>query len=133
MAEHDCKIEYQYFYTTKNWTTPEGEHKTQKEPRITVCYIRTTDCTAVGIAICGPRDNPCRKTGKKIARQRAQHALGLATESEESTKLMTTYVLTKSEGVSIVYGSDMKHPRALGGAKVACIPVNDFRLERLSA
>lgn len=56
------KIEYQHFYTAS------------KEPRVTVCYLRYPLHTAVGVAICSLKDRPCKKTGRGIALQRAQHA-----------------------------------------------------------
>ena len=132
MAEQDCKIEYQYFYTTKEWTTPEGEHKTQKEPRVTVCYIRTTDCTAVGVAICGPHDNPCRKTGKKIARQRAQHALGLVTETEKPFLPIQSCQLKRREALDIYSASDIKIGR-FWESKICGHSDLKYRLERLPA
>lgn len=132
MPTTDIKVEYQYFYTTKEWTTPEGEHKHQKEPRITVCYLRTEDCTAVGIAICGPRDNPCRKVGKKIARQRAQHALGLAMETEElPTMIWCGYIMRADAADTFVYSDVDVHEKA-SDAKIRFYADPNYRMKRLT-
>lgn len=144
MAEQSVKIEYQYFYTTKEWMTPDGEHKHQKEPRVTVCYLRTEDCTAVGMAICGPRDNPCRKIGKKIAKQRAQHALGLATNSERFCRgsVVRCSWIGREDAWDTIKMSDIclvNDWNDLGGdliqydTKIRCVGDPNYRMKRLTA
>jgi len=45
-------------------------------PRITVCHISNNgEDWGRGMAICSLKDNPCKKTGRKIARDRAFAAL----------------------------------------------------------
>jgi hypothetical protein len=47
----------------------------EKKPVITVCLLEKNGEMARGVAVCSKLDNPCRKTGRKIARTRAQWAL----------------------------------------------------------
>ena len=47
----------------------------ESKPRITVCLLKANGAVARGIAICSLKDNPCKKTGRKIALQRATHAM----------------------------------------------------------
>jgi hypothetical protein len=46
-----------------------------KKPVVTVCLLENGAEYARGVAICSPLDNPCRKTGRKIAQTRAKWAL----------------------------------------------------------
>ena len=55
---------YRYHYNSK------------KQPVVTECGIYEGNLIlAVGVAICSKQDHPCKKQGRKIARQRADHAL----------------------------------------------------------
>jgi len=53
----------------------------EKKPRITVCLLQVDDpskkinCIAKGIAICCMKDNPCKKEGRNLAKERALLAL----------------------------------------------------------
>ena len=47
----------------------------ESKPRITVCLLKANGAVARGIAICSLKDNPCKKTGRKIALQRATYAM----------------------------------------------------------
>ena len=53
------QIHYQYFYTE------------QREPRVTVCYVKSNGCLDVGVSICSWRDMPNKALGRIIARGRA--------------------------------------------------------------
>lgn len=44
-------------------------------PVVTVCLLKSNGNIAQGVAICSLLDNPCKKTGRKIARDRAIHAM----------------------------------------------------------
>ena len=44
-------------------------------PVVTVCLLDDGDMVARGVAICSNMDQPCRKTGRSIAAQRAQAAM----------------------------------------------------------
>lgn len=75
------RCEFAHFYTAREMVNSKGETITVKEPRVTVCYLRmATDFlhaepwTAIGIAICSAKDHPCKKVGRAIAKQRAEHA-----------------------------------------------------------
>ena len=48
---------------------------TQNKPRITVCLLKVGGQTARGIAICSMLDNPCKTTGRNIAKGRAHKAM----------------------------------------------------------
>lgn len=49
----------------------------ENKPRITVCILANpaTKEYSRGVAICSKQDNPCKKTGRKIAKERALFAL----------------------------------------------------------
>jgi hypothetical protein len=66
---------YQYFYETQKVRTKHGTYVTQKRPRVTVCYLPTPSGVVYGIAICSKEDHPCKKMGRKIAYERATHAM----------------------------------------------------------
>jgi hypothetical protein len=58
-------VEFQYFR--------DGERR----PVVTVCYVRCYHRTYIGIAVCSPKDTPCKVIGKRIAVSRARKALSL--------------------------------------------------------
>ena len=47
----------------------------KNRPIITVCLLQANGDVARGVARCSKQDNPCKKTGRKIARDRAVHAM----------------------------------------------------------
>ena len=47
----------------------------ENRPVVTICLIEERDRIARGVAICSQLDQPCKKTGRGIAGQRAQAAL----------------------------------------------------------
>lgn len=50
-----------------------GEHR---RPAITICRVQAEDGSyGYGWAICSTRDNPCKRTGRAIAKGRAESAL----------------------------------------------------------
>ena len=53
------QITYQYFYTER------------REPRVTVCYVKSSGYLDVGVSICSWRDRPNKALGRIIARGRA--------------------------------------------------------------
>lgn len=55
----DLNITYQHFYTS------------QRRPIVTVCYLRDGQHTYIGVAVCSPRDMPCKRVGRAIAYTRA--------------------------------------------------------------
>lgn len=58
------KVQYRYFRDEEN------------RPVVTVCDIFINDeLVSKGIAICSLKDNPCKRKGRRIARQRAIWAL----------------------------------------------------------
>jgi len=59
----DSDIKYYYHRDKKN------------RPIVTVCEIKHNNKKARGVSICSPKDNPCKATGRKIAYDRARHAL----------------------------------------------------------
>jgi hypothetical protein len=72
-------------------------------PVVTICTLSTEegDTVAAGIAICSPRDNPNKKVGRRIASQRAFHALNhIACESSlpikrlEAKQILYTKILS---------------------------------------
>ena len=44
-------------------------------PVVTVCLLKANGDVSRGVAICSFRDFPCKKTGRKIAKTRATHAM----------------------------------------------------------
>lgn len=50
-------------------------------PVITVCLIEDHGVIARGISVCSNLDQPCKKTGRAIAKTRAKHALVLGRDS----------------------------------------------------
>lgn len=45
------------------------------KPVVTVCLLRTGNLLSRGVAICSDKDNPCKKTGRDIAKGRAEQAV----------------------------------------------------------
>lgn len=45
-----------------------------KRPVVTVCLIENTDGYSRGVAACSEQDNPCKRVGRKIAKERALYA-----------------------------------------------------------
>jgi hypothetical protein len=60
----------EYYYYFRN---------AEKKPYVTVCLLVNEQNSdgewSRGVAICSAQDNPCKKTGRKIAYQRAIHAM----------------------------------------------------------
>ena len=46
----------------------------ENKPRVTVCLMIDGEKISKGMAICCYKDNPCKKMGRKIARERAKFA-----------------------------------------------------------
>lgn len=69
----------------------------ENKPRITVCFLKdeSTGDFARGVAICSKRDNPCKRTGRNIARGRAIWAL----------KNMGSNCLVKRREATFSYGN----------------------------
>ena len=44
-------------------------------PVVTVCLLQANGDISRGVAICSLSDNPCKKTGRKISRDRAVYAM----------------------------------------------------------
>lgn len=44
-------------------------------PIVTVCLLEGDFGFARGVAACSPMDNPCKRTGRKIAKERARYAV----------------------------------------------------------
>lgn len=59
-------VDQMYFYYCRN---------TENKPVISVCIVERGDEFARGVSICSPSDIPMKKTGRKIARDRALKAL----------------------------------------------------------
>jgi len=47
----------------------------EDRPVITICLVRDGEEVSRGISFCSDKDAPCKKVGRKIALQRAIHAL----------------------------------------------------------
>ena len=43
----------------------------ENKPITTICLLINGDITCIGRADCSPKDNPCKKTGRSIAYERA--------------------------------------------------------------
>lgn len=100
-------VEYEQFYTT----TPEQARAYpkfigDKEPRITVCYLRHDGVTDVGIAICGFDDAPNEKVGKVKALGRAK-----AARYHEGKPPRARYGMNRFEAqaVAMLTGANMLH------------------------
>ena len=52
-------------------------------PLVTVCLMRQDEIVVRGVSICSPLDSPCKKEGKRIARNKALKALGLKKTGDE--------------------------------------------------
>ena len=67
------QIKYYYIRDNKN------------RPIITICLIKDSESNiSRGIAICSDKDQPCKKVGRNIARERAIYAI---TEKEKGCKI----------------------------------------------
>jgi hypothetical protein len=51
------------------------ERDEKNRPIVTVCLLQINGAFARGLAVCSPQDNPDKKVGRKIARQRAGYAV----------------------------------------------------------
>jgi len=71
----------------------------KNRPMVTVClleeinYSNLTTAYAKGIALCSEKDIPCKKVGRKIAKERAVYALfkkrdGCITKRKEARKVL---------------------------------------------
>ncbi len=48
----------------------------EKKPVVTVCLLKDiNNDISRGIAICSKKDSPCKKAGRKIAKERAEYAM----------------------------------------------------------
>lgn len=48
----------------------------ENKPRITVCLLKSKGgLISKGVALCCMKDNPCKKTGRELAKKRAKLAL----------------------------------------------------------
>jgi hypothetical protein len=55
-------VEFQYF------------RDAARRPMVTLCYVNVEDRTYIGIAVCSPKDAPCKAAGRRIAFNRATKA-----------------------------------------------------------
>lgn len=62
------KAHYQHLYV-------KGGDEVNASPRVTICYLRSDQKTYVGVSVCSREDNPCKRTGRKISRNRAYAAM----------------------------------------------------------
>lgn len=81
-------VDQMYFYYCRN---------TENKPVIAVCIIRRGDEYARGVAICSPSDIPMKKTGRKIARDRALKALYTADDFDRIARDEALQVLDDIE------------------------------------
>lgn len=65
----------------------------QKRPIITVCLMEEKGIFSRGISVCAKGDNPCKKIGRKIARDRTYKAMFNEATSMEKTKSSDFYLL----------------------------------------
>ena len=47
----------------------------ERKPVVTVCLLEAENERARGVSICSKKDNPSKRSGKKIAKDRAKYAL----------------------------------------------------------
>jgi len=59
----------------------------KKRPIITVCLFENNGIVSRGLSICSVKDVPCKKIGRKIARQRAAHAMKVKKSTGEITRI----------------------------------------------
>ena len=70
-------------------------------PVVTVCEIEDEGVMSRGVAICSPRDQPCKKTGRKIARDRAWYAMKYAME-DNHRRPFTNLPVFRDEALSVM-------------------------------
>ena len=70
-------------------------------PVITVCLLQANGDTARGWTLCSELDNPCKKTGRKISRDRAIHAMKT---KENSCPVQTDRMPTRFSGRTGIFG-----------------------------
>ena len=58
----------------------------KNRPMVTVCLLQANGDITRGTAICSDMDNPCKKTGRKISRDRAVYAMKKKVDSCEINK-----------------------------------------------
>ena len=65
----------QYHITNKTFTRYYYIRDGRNRPVITVCLLKIGKQLSRGVALCSDKDNPCKKTGRNIARGRAEQAM----------------------------------------------------------
>ena len=64
----------------------------ENKPRVTVCLMKEEEgdvgITSRGVSVCSYQDNPCKRVGRKIARNRANYAL---LTGEDSLPILTNH------------------------------------------
>lgn len=102
---HDMHPEYQHFYVSRVMVNSQGKNIVVKEPRVTVCYIRNTIGTAVGISVCSYGDNPNKTIGRGRAYQRALEASSLiecgTVDPQED------YIISQERAWEVILDTDM--------------------------
>jgi len=47
----------------------------KNRPMTTICLMERNGIITKGVALCSEKDIPCKKVGRKIAKERAKHAM----------------------------------------------------------
>jgi hypothetical protein len=104
----------------------------QQRPLVTICVTTDGNKTGVGIALCSEKDNPLKKQGRSVARQRAEYALSLPTYSawlpisHERQEMLRKQLNRKAYPILDVMrrldlSDDWKPPH-----KAICVPAQDI-------
>lgn len=73
-----------YYYFREGYTNA---------PVVTVCLVEKDNIVARGIAICSPKDRPCKKEGRRLARSRALKAFYSKEDSQSIARWEADEVL----------------------------------------
>ncbi len=106
--------EARYYYIRGEPIEPKKQRKGKPiikhggNPIITVCLLIKEGQVTRGVSVCSEKDNPCKKTGKAKALNRARSAMG----SGDSKDHMSELVLVSKKTVIILYNYNLFHLQA---------------------
>ncbi|MHC4315633.1 MAG: hypothetical protein ACYSW3_24580 [Planctomycetota bacterium] len=88
-------------------------HDHQNRPVITICLMYDGAVLCRGMAVCSPDDQPCKKTGRRIARDKCLRAFGLKKSGCQIKRGEAFGVLISIEGINLL--PDFAHTTAYLG------------------
>jgi hypothetical protein len=87
------KTKFRYFYDKDN------------RPVVTVCELESECGKTKGISICSEKDIPCKKTGRKIALDRAIYAMKFL-EGESSGRVRNPLPVQRDDAIHVLENAE---------------------------